>query len=146
MWRKMPRNPNVRGRPDASLKNTNPSISRARSLRADATLAERILWADLRRLRSHGLYFRRQVPIGRYTADFACHNARLVIELDGSQHTEAEAAILDEKRSAFINSEGYQVLRFFNQEVTQPWERELVVSLIVDVATSRLRKTAAPTR
>ena len=146
MWRKMPRNPNVTGRPDASLKNTDPSISRARSLRADATLAERILWADLRRLRNHGLYFRRQVPIGRFIADFVCHDARLVIELDGSQHTEAKVVIRDEERTAFIKSEGYRVLRFFNQEVTRPWQRELVVLRIVDVATSRLRGTTAPTR
>lgn len=138
MWRKTPRNPNITGRPDASLKNADTAISQARSLRADATLAERLLWAELRRLRKHGLHFRRQVPLGRFTADFACHRAKLVIELDGGQHTQARAVIHDEERTAFINAEGYRVLRFFNQEVTRPWERELVVSQIVDVATSRL--------
>ncbi len=63
---------------------------RARQLRADTTHAERYLWFSLRRLKPKGLHFRRQAPMGRYYVDFICHGARLVIELDGSQHDEPE--------------------------------------------------------
>jgi very-short-patch-repair endonuclease len=62
----------------------------ARRLRANTTDAERTLWRHLRKLETEGTHFRRQVPIGPYVADFACMAARLVIEVDGSQHGEDE--------------------------------------------------------
>ena len=63
------------------------------------------------------MHFRRQVPIGRYIADFACHSARLVVEIDGSQHSEPEHVQYDAERTAFLNGRGYHVLRFINADV-----------------------------
>ncbi|MCI0429784.1 MAG: DUF559 domain-containing protein, partial [Rhodospirillales bacterium] len=79
------------------------------------TDAERKLWSLLRHKQLEGFRFRRQVPLGRYVADFACMSARLVIELDGGQH--AERTEHDERRTAWMASIGYRVLRFWNGEV-----------------------------
>jgi very-short-patch-repair endonuclease len=92
---------------------------RARYLRKNATVPERILWAALRRLKPHGLHFRRQAPMASYVVDFVCHSAKIVVEVDGSQDGEPEAMRFDPTRTAFLNSQGYQVLRFGNVEVTQ---------------------------
>jgi very-short-patch-repair endonuclease len=78
------------------------------------TDAEKILWRALRG-ELPDAKFRRQVPLGPYTADFACHSARLVIEVDGGQHNEADVA----RRTSFLNGEGYEVLRFWNHDVLQ---------------------------
>ena len=89
----------------------------ARTLRRAMTDVERKLWEVLRAGRLAGVEFRRQVPIGSFIADFVCHAARIVIELDGSQHNDAEHAARDEVRDRFIAREGYRVLRFWNFEV-----------------------------
>jgi very-short-patch-repair endonuclease len=91
----------------------------ARRLRANATNAEDILWREVRRSPVLGTHFRRQVPIGSYVADFACMAARLVVEVDGSQHAEGPVAETDRVRTQWLESEGYRVLRFWNNEVTQ---------------------------
>ena len=88
------------------------AVPRARRLRRDMTDAERALW---RMLREHfpDAYFRRQVPIRHFIADFASHRAKLIIEVDGGQHaTEADAP-----RSAIMEDEGYRVIRFWNNEM-----------------------------
>jgi len=90
-------------------------ILRARSLRRNATEAEKLMWAALRNRRLGGLRFRRQVVIGRYVVDFCCARPRLVIELDGSQHEERKS--YDDARSRDLEDEGYAVLRFWNSEV-----------------------------
>jgi very-short-patch-repair endonuclease len=87
----------------------------ARRLRAEMTEAERKLWSLLRRKQLQGFRFRRQVPLGRYVADFACMSAHLVIELDGGQH--ALRTEHDQRRTAWLESVGYRVLRFWNGEV-----------------------------
>ena len=87
----------------------------ARTLRSSPTEAERLLWYRLRRRRVGGFRSRRQVPIGRYICDFVCPQARLVIELDGSQHF--ERSDYDEKRTDFLRWKGYRVLRFWNVDV-----------------------------
>jgi lysyl-tRNA synthetase class 2 len=85
----------------------------ARRLRRDQTDAERTLWFRLRARRLNGLIFRRQVPIDRYIVDFFCADARLIVELDGGQH-----ATLDEtNRTAVLESMGYLILRFWNDDV-----------------------------
>jgi very-short-patch-repair endonuclease len=85
----------------------------ARALRSDMTDAERKLWYRLRAHRLNGTSFRRQVPIGRYIADFVCLQARLIIEVDGGQHgTERDA-----KREAWLRGQGFHVLRFWNNDV-----------------------------
>jgi len=91
--------------------------STAQRLRANATEAEPILWRALRNLPVYGSHFRRQVPIGRFVADFACLKARLIVELDGGSHTHEQAAARDAARTRFLEHEGYRVLRFWNGEL-----------------------------
>ena len=91
--------------------------SNARALRKNSTDAERILWSELRDHRLNGASFRRQVPIESHVADFMCHAARPVIELDGGQHFSDRAEHADARRSATIEAKGFQVLRFSNHDV-----------------------------
>jgi len=91
----------------------------ARRLRRDSTDVERILWRGLRE-RIVGWKFRRRHPIGRRIADFACPAARLVIELDGSQHVDQTDA--DDQRTAEIPRYGYRVIRFWNGDVLENLE------------------------
>ena len=88
---------------------------RARRLRRAMTEAERRLWQILRSRQTQGFRFRRQVPIGRYIADFVCHEARLIVEIDGGQHD--PSAQEEASRTHFLEREGYRVLRFWNNEV-----------------------------
>jgi very-short-patch-repair endonuclease len=97
----------------------------ARSLRKNPTEAEQRLWWHLRHsLRMPGTHFRRQVRIGPYIADFACHKLKLVIEVDGGQHV-ADAA-RDARRTAVLDQHGYRVLRFWNNDVLSNIEGVLV--------------------
>jgi very-short-patch-repair endonuclease len=89
----------------------------ARALRKSSTDAERLLWSRLRAGRCEGLKFRRQQPIGRYIVDFVCLERRLVVELDGGQHALPEDRRKDCERDAWLEKEGYTVLRFWNNEV-----------------------------
>jgi very-short-patch-repair endonuclease len=79
------------------------------------TEAERRVWRILRSQQIQGFKFRRQVPIGRYIADFACHEARIIVEVDGGQHDPSSPH--EAERSAVLRSEGYRVLRFWNNDV-----------------------------
>jgi very-short-patch-repair endonuclease len=91
------------------------SRARARGLRQRSTDAEAELWFHLRANRLNGYKFRRQHPVPPYICDFYCEQARLVVELDGSQHAEeADAA-----RSNFLLGQGLRVLRFWNNDVLQ---------------------------
>ena len=83
----------------------------ARRLRENATDAERILWSLLRRKQLAHVRFRRQQPIGPYIVDFYCSIAKLVVELDGSQHFEDKAIAYDEARTRWLKENGYRVLR-----------------------------------
>src|SRR3989442_1833042 len=87
----------------------------AKRLRRDETDAERKLWMRLRDRQLNGLKFRRQQPIGRYVVDFFCPERRLVIELDGGHHADQVQA--DQRRTEFLNTAGYRVLRFWDHEV-----------------------------
>jgi len=91
------------------------SIGKARALRKNPTDAGARLWPRLRRRQLHGCRFRRQVPLGPYIADFVCYEARLTIEVDGGQH--AEGADSDHRRTAWLESQGFRVLRFWNADV-----------------------------
>jgi very-short-patch-repair endonuclease len=90
------------------------------------TDAERKLWFALRDRRFAGFKFRRQVPIGRYIADFICFDARVVIEVDGGQHAESTA---DRVRDQWFAANGFRVLRFWNNEVLGNLEGVLTVLL-----------------
>ena len=89
----------------------------SRNLRKNQTDAENLLWRHLRGKHLEGLRFRRQHPLGRYIIDFVCLEKRLVLELDGGQHGEENEEIKDKERDQWLNAEGYQVLRFWNNEV-----------------------------
>jgi very-short-patch-repair endonuclease len=89
----------------------------ARSLRRNATSAERRLWQGLRREQVTGFRFRRQVILGGFVADFACFEARMVIEVDGATHGTDEEIARDAARSAALAAQGYDVLRFTNDDV-----------------------------
>jgi very-short-patch-repair endonuclease len=91
--------------------------SNARALRKNSTDAERILWSELRDHRLLGIGFRRQVPVGNYIADFVCHSALLVIELDGGQHFSDRGEQADARRTTAIEANGFQLLRFTNHDV-----------------------------
>ena len=106
----------------------------ARELRAHLTDAERILWAGLRVLKKAGLHFRRQAPFGQYTVDFACHGAKLIVELDGDQHGTDRNVAYDAARTAYLSARGYTVIRFANWEVLK--ERQRVLDYILHVAQS----------
>lgn len=88
----------------------------ARKLRKRMTEAERALWAILRRKQLEGHRFRKQVPIGQYIVDFACLDARLVIEVDGGQHSESAT---DSERDTWLKSQRFRVMRFRNNEVLE---------------------------
>ena len=89
-------------------------VSQARSLRQDATDAERRLWSRLKNGQLAGWQFRRQHPIPPYIVDFACIAARLIVEADGGQHWESAR---DARRDAYLAGKGWYVLRFWNQEI-----------------------------
>jgi very-short-patch-repair endonuclease len=93
------------------------SLNKAKALRRKQTDAEQRLWYHLRAHRFMGLKFKRQKPMGRYIADFVCIEHRLIIELDGGQH--AEKVAYDGQRDAWLRSQGYTILRFWNNDVMQ---------------------------
>ena len=95
----------------------------ARELRKSMTDAERRLWRYLRSEQLNGIRFRRQYVIGNYITDFASPEIRLIVELDGGQHAIQQA--YDQQRSAFLQSQGYRVLRFWNHDVLQQTESVL---------------------
>lgn len=89
------------------------TLNNAKRLRRSMTDAETLLWAALRS-RPVGAKFRRQQPIGAFIADFACHEPKLIIEVDGGQHSESET---DGLRGAWLEEQGYRILRFWNHDV-----------------------------
>ena len=89
----------------------------ARTLRRRQTYAEARLWGELRTLRALGVRFRRQHPIGHYIVDFVCLEKKLVLEVDGGQHNEEPGNQQDAERTAWLESEGYRVIRFWNNDV-----------------------------
>lgn len=102
---------------------------RARRLRRDSTDAEQCLWSRLRAGRLDGLKFKRQVPIGQYIADFVCFEARLIVEVDGGQHSESE---YDERRDRELSGRSFRVLRFWNHSVLK--DTDDVVAMIFAAA------------
>ncbi len=112
----------------------------ARCLRRQQTDAERRLWLRLRSSQVLGVKFRRQHPIGKYIVDFVCMKQRLVVELDGSQHMNQQAA--DRKRTEFLISRGYQVLRFWDNDVLK--NTEAVLCRIAETLTPTPHPTLSP--
>lgn len=92
---------------------------KARCLRQQPTTEEEQLWEALRNRRLAGYKFRRQYVIEQYIVDFICVSERLIVELDGMHHADAEQAAYDEVRSQFLQAAGYRILRFWNHHVEQ---------------------------
>ena len=90
---------------------------KARTLRKNSTIHENIIWNLIRNRQLNGLKFVRQYPIGKYIVDFACRDKKIVIELDGGQHNNEFNIIYDEERIKYIESLGYKVFRFWNNEI-----------------------------
>ena len=112
-------------------------MHRAGELRKDCGPAEVKLWAYLRNLREEGIHFRRQHAIGPYIADFCAPRPKLIIEVDGSQHL--DQTMYDADRTAFLESQGYRVLRFWNSDVMNKIED------VMGVILEELRRRPYPT-
>jgi adenine-specific DNA-methyltransferase len=110
----------------------------ARELRQQATDAETRLWYHLRGRRLHGFRFRRQHPIGPYFADFVCLEVGLIVELDGGQHNTVKGLDHDAIRSDVLAARGFEVLRFWNNDVLQNTQG------VLDVISRRLRTLTRP--
>ncbi len=93
------------------------NMSNAKKLRSNMTKEEVKLWNILRASRFHGYKFKRQVLIGDYIVDFLCKDKKLIIELDGGQHNIEENIEYDNSRTHYLESNGYTVLRFWNNDV-----------------------------
>src|SRR5262245_30924223 len=109
------------------LYNVKSNESRRKELRNNSTAAEAILWKCLQRRQLNGKKFRRQHGIGRYIADFCSPECRLIVELDGLPHEYEHNAEYDTRRTSYLNSLGYTVLRFKNDKVYHELESVLEV-------------------
>ena len=89
----------------------------ARALRKNQTPQEKKLWNILKNRQFENLKFKRQVPFGKYIADFFCESQKLIIEIDGGQHNENENIIKDIERTKYFEKEDYRVIRFWNNEI-----------------------------
>lgn len=98
-----------------SRRTTPKGYENARKLRKELTPAERKLWAYLRGDKLDRINFRRQHAIGNYVTDFCSPKAKLIIELDGSQHLEQEE--YDSERTKYLEEQGYKVIRFWNNQI-----------------------------
>ena len=90
-------------------------LTKARLLRKNSTDAEKQLWQKLRNRQLNGFKFRRQAPIGTYIVDFSCSDLKLIVEVDGGQHAEQQR--YDSARTEYLESLGFTVIRFWNNEV-----------------------------
>jgi very-short-patch-repair endonuclease len=108
----------------------------ARKLRKNMTDSERALWTRLRAKQLHGVQFYRQKPIGEHIVDFYAPGAKLVVEVDGSQHKEDNQMEKDEVREEYLSRQGLKLLRFNSREVLK--NTDAVVQRIYDVMAERL--------
>ena len=108
-------------------------ISKARQLRRDSTQAESTLWRHLRGRQLAGYKFRRQVPLGQYVVDFVCFERRLIIEIDGGHHQ--DQAVYDRERTEWLESQGFRLVRFWNNEVLR--HRDAVAQVILEALEQR---------
>ena len=95
----------------------NKKTNLARELRRNETETEQILWSWLRNRQLDGVKFRRQQVIGDYIVDFVCYEKKLIIEIDGGQHSESQVESKDQVRTNKLKSQGFRILRFWNNDV-----------------------------
>jgi very-short-patch-repair endonuclease len=108
----------------------------ARQLRRSQTDAEKLLWSKLRNRALYGYKFRRQVPVGNYIADFLCQEAMLIVELDGGQHAEQQDD--DQRRTRWLESQGFDVMRFWNNDVL--WNIDGVCDALLEAVDKQVGK------
>ncbi len=118
-----------------STLKTRFAATAAKRLRTDMSEAERKLWRHLRNRQFQGLKFVRQLPVGRFIADFACREADLIIEVDGGQHADSAA---DAIRTKALSEHGYAVVRFWNHDVLNNIEG------VMTVLAAHLEKAPSP--
>jgi very-short-patch-repair endonuclease len=94
----------------------------AKRLRRGQTVVERKMWRLLRPFRDDGIPFRRQAPIGPFIADFVWLSGRLIVEVDGGQHNTTQGEVTDGRRTRWLASQGFEVLRFWNHDVLRNGE------------------------
>ena len=92
-------------------------LSFAKQLRHNQTETEKVVWFHLRSRKLNGIKFKRQEIIGKYIADFVSYEKMLIIELDGGQHSDIKNKVMDEKRTKYLESLGFHVLRFWDNEI-----------------------------
>ena len=102
----------------------------ARELRKNQTPAEKLIWQHLRNRNLNNHKYRRQHSIGNYIVDFCCLQKKLIIELDGGHHNETEHQLKDDIRTEYLKSEGFEVLRFWNNQIIN--ETDEVLNFILD--------------
>lgn len=107
------------------------ALARAREMRRNPTEAERVLWSLLRNKRLSGWKWKRQEEIGAYIVDLVCYSARLIVEADGSQHIDNA---YDDGRDAWLRSQGFRVLRFYNNDILA--RRDAVLTSILNALES----------
>ena len=95
----------------------NNRTEKSRQLRKNMTSQERKLWSIIRNRQFFGYRFRRQFPIGHYIVDFVSREKKIIIEIDGGQHNERQNIEYDKIRTGYLKSEGYRVIRFWNNEI-----------------------------
>ncbi len=119
------------------MERYNPKLKEhSRTLRTNMTDAEQVLWHRIRRKQIQGVQFYRQKPLLTFIVDFCCPAAKLVIELDGGQHFEAEHQAKDQDRDAALAGLGLRVLRFDNRQVLL--ETDAVLAVIDEVVRERV--------
>ena len=95
----------------------NNKIERARRLRKNMTEQEKILWQYIRKRSIANCKFRRQYAIGNYIVDFICREKHLIIEIDGGEHNTENSLLYDNERTKYLESKGFKVIRFWNNEI-----------------------------
>jgi very-short-patch-repair endonuclease len=114
----------------------SPLRNAAKSLRKKSTNTESFLWLHLQARQLEGLKFRRQQPIGKYIVDFVCFGKKIIVEVDGGQHSEMD---YDRERDEWLKREGFKVLRFWNNEVLNN------IPGVLEVIRSHCLKSPSPT-
>ncbi len=122
------------------IKKYKKLTERSRNLRKTSTDAENIMWFLLKNRQIENCKFRRQHPVKKYIVDFVCVEKGLIIELDGGQHNENKKDII---RTKFLETQGYKVLRFWNNEFLQNSEGVLI-RIIENLNTHHLTPTLSP--
>jgi very-short-patch-repair endonuclease len=119
------------------------ALARVRRLRREMTDAEKLLWSRLRNRRLAGFKFKSQEWVGPYIADFYCWEAKLIVELDGSQH--GERVGYDQERSRWLKSKGFRVIRFWNNQVTEELDGvlEAIAAVLKERVPSPSRRTVS---